>query len=352
MPSTAFVESASPPGWGKLVALDKVLVVLAAIKGLVISPFLLGLEPTSIVGVLNGIERPFLVFLFRVAEVFMPFSRVASRAGVSSRDATFPSRDPNRTIAVRVHEPPTVAPDAPLIMWAHGGGLFLGSAVGEDVLARYFAARLGATTVSVEYRRAPEYVWPCAIHDCIDAACALKASYAPGRKLIVAGMSAGGYLAIQTALELAHVEQPHVGGCHVHAHAAIAPMVGPFNHFPSIWARWRLGLFPYRQICFGWSTFLRDAPCPHEWDWRVSSLLASDEQLRATCPGVVTYHVGRAHIRLGRPAACTLNRRPERAYSIVHALHALHPRSPSHQLPIRSAEATRDRASSLTLTGV
>jgi acetyl esterase/lipase len=67
-------------------------------------------------------------------------------------------------------------------------------------------------------------------------------------------------------------------------------MVGPFAHFPSVAVNWPLALFPHRAIHFGWSEMLRSHPRPHEWDWRVSSLLASDETLRRTSPGIVTYH--------------------------------------------------------------
>lgn len=173
---------------------------------------------------LTWIERPFLIFAFWVAGALLPFARLASRVGVQSRDDALPSREPGRAIAVRVHEAPQNGPDAPVVLWFHGGGLFLGSARGEDVLARYFAARLKATVVSVDYRLTPEYPWPSALDDCEDSARAAATRW-PRRPMLVASMSAGGYYAIQLALVLAHAASSDAAPVDVRGHVAIAPMV-------------------------------------------------------------------------------------------------------------------------------
>ena len=74
------------------------------------------------------------------------------------------------------------------------------------------------------------------------------------------------------------------------AHAAIAPMVGPFAHFASVASNWCLAIFPHRAIHFGWASLLKSHPHPHEWDYQVSSMLASDAQLSRSSPAIVTYH--------------------------------------------------------------
>ena len=160
----------------------------------------------------------------------------------------------------------------------------LGNATGEAVLYRFFATRLAATVVSVGYRMVPEHRWPACIDDCEDVALSLVADPAyRNHRFVLAGMSAGGYLAIQLSLALARA------GVRVDGHVAVAPMVGPFAHFESVVANHNLALFPPRYILWSWSEFLKDTS-PHEWDWRVSALLASDEQLATTSPGIVTYH--------------------------------------------------------------
>lgn len=130
----------------------------------------------------------------------------------------------------------------------------------------------------------PEHRFPACLDDCEDAARALLTDPAyRGHRFVVAGMSAGGYLAIQTSLQLAQ------SGLRCDAHVAIAPMVGPFAHFYSVPKNWWLSLFPPRSILWAWSHFLRGTE-PHTWDWRVSALLATDEQLSKTSPGIVTFH--------------------------------------------------------------
>lgn len=288
------IDVTAPRRLRDLHLLDIILVIVAQVKALLISPYLFGQSDASIMHMLKWVERPFLVFAFWLAEITLPFARMAKRAGVESRDEVLQSREPQRGIAVRVHEAQNLGQGAPLILWFHGGGLFLGSAKGEDVLARYFAARLGATVVSVEYRLTPEHAWPSALDDCVDAARAAARRW-PSRPILLAGMSAGGYYAIQLALALAQAEQEaapaSAGAClDVRGHVAIAPMVGPFSHFESVGSAWTLALFPHRAIHFGWAKLMRSLPLPHLWDWRVSALLASDAQLKSTSPGIVTFH--------------------------------------------------------------
>jgi acetyl esterase/lipase len=166
----------------------------------------------------------------------LPFGWTGTWAGVQSRDDALASREPGRSIAVRVHTLPNGASSETIVLWMHGGGMFMGSAAGEDALARFFCARLSTMVVSVAYRKAPEFAHPAALHDVLDAATALLAAH-PHARLLLAGMSAGGYYAIQAALAL---------GSKVVGHDAIAPMVGPFAHFLSVPRNDPISLFPAR----------------------------------------------------------------------------------------------------------
>ena len=142
--------------------LDRVLVLLAVIKSLVVSPFMYGTSDANVMRALWTVERPFLTFAFWLAEVLLPFSRVARRAGVRTRDGAMPSRDVGRTIPVRVHEVPGAAADAPVVMWMHGaqrahgdGGRERGRSRGPPVrpLSPMEPARLPALLIGAAVRQ-------------------------------------------------------------------------------------------------------------------------------------------------------------------------------------------------------
>ena len=207
---------------------DLFVLMLAQFKVMLTGPYAFGHSRAAALECVRRIERPFLELAFLIAQLFLPMGWYGW-FNTESEDVSVPSREPERRIPVRVIEPKAKAKGGPglnterplLILWMHGGGLFMGSARGEGVLYRYYAARLRATVVSIEYRLVPEHRFPAALDDCEDVARALlsEARYR-GHRFVVAGMSAGGYLSIPLSLALAHA------GVHVDAHVAIAPMVG------------------------------------------------------------------------------------------------------------------------------
>lgn len=92
-----------------------------------------------------------------------------------------------------------------LIVFYHGGGFVLGSRASHDSAVRALAIASGADVLSVEYRMAPEHVFPAAVDDAI-AAFRFAVDKAPEwgldpRKIAVAGDSAGGNLSAVVALE-------------------------------------------------------------------------------------------------------------------------------------------------------
>ncbi len=108
--------------------------------------------------------------------------------------------------SVRVHRPLTApAMNAgerrPGILYLHGGGLIIGSAVQGDPLCRRFADELGAVAASVGYRLPPEHPYPAPLDDCYAALqwLAAQPDVDPARIAII-GLSAGGGLAASLAL--------------------------------------------------------------------------------------------------------------------------------------------------------
>ncbi len=104
--------------------------------------------------------------------------------------------------------------DRPAIVYMHGGGFVLGSAATDLLLPAQLCASLGAVVVSVDYRLAPEFPFPAAIHDCYAAlewvaARASTLGVDPGR-IAIAGVSAGAGLAAGVALRARDLGGPQI----------------------------------------------------------------------------------------------------------------------------------------------
>ncbi|WP_406690134.1 alpha/beta hydrolase [Saccharopolyspora sp. ID03-671] len=120
---------------------------------------------------------------------------------IATEDRTIPG--PAGSIPVRIYTPAGEGP-APVIVYFHGGGWVVGDVEICDRPVRQIANRSGAVVVSVDYRLAPEHVYPAAFDDCY-AATAWVAAHAAElggdpRLVATAGDSAGGNLAAAVAL--------------------------------------------------------------------------------------------------------------------------------------------------------
>lgn len=109
-------------------------------------------------------------------------------------------------IGVRMYRPAgTDSSDVlPALVWYHGGGWLLGDLDSHDGVCRRFANAVRCRVISVDYRMAPEHVFPAAVDDCAAAtkfvfenAAALGVD---AGKIAVGGDSAGGNLAAVMAL--------------------------------------------------------------------------------------------------------------------------------------------------------
>ena len=100
-------------------------------------------------------------------------------------------------ILVRRYRPAAIATQT-RIFYIHGGGFVVGSLESHDAICAEIAHAAKAELVSIDYRLAPEHVWPAAFDDCFKV---LQWLLADGRPLVVAGDSAGGNLAAGMALK-------------------------------------------------------------------------------------------------------------------------------------------------------
>jgi acetyl esterase/lipase len=102
------------------------------------------------------------------------------------------------------------------VVYFHGGGWVLGSAISDDPLCRDLCVRSEAMIISVDYRHAPEARFPAAANDAY-AATSWIAEHAselggiPGQ-IVVAGWSAGANLAAVTAVMARDLGGPRIIG--------------------------------------------------------------------------------------------------------------------------------------------
>jgi acetyl esterase len=100
-------------------------------------------------------------------------------------------------IGARVYTPEGAGPH-PVVMFFHGGGWVICSLDTHDNVARAICRDAAAVVVSVDYRMAPEFRYPTAVHDCFAATkwVADNASSLGGdaSRLALCGDSAGGNL--------------------------------------------------------------------------------------------------------------------------------------------------------------
>jgi acetyl esterase len=110
---------------------------------------------------------------------------------------------PDGEIPVRVIRPE--GPVRALYLHIHGGGWILGDAEMGDVANVQLADEHGLAVLSVDYRLAPEHPYPAGPDDCQAAAAWLLdkgASELGADRLLIGGESAGGHLALVTALRV------------------------------------------------------------------------------------------------------------------------------------------------------
>lgn len=141
----------------------------------------------------RNVERPTLRFVGSQPILRQIFALTAPLGAMIPRDMV-PQKDTNGALWFT---PPEVGPDAPLLMYIHGGGFTIGSPHTHAALVAHLARSAGMRAVSISYRLAPEHPFPAARNDAIAAYDRLVAAGTP--PVAVCGDSAGGCLALQVA---------------------------------------------------------------------------------------------------------------------------------------------------------
>ncbi|KAJ5172244.1 hypothetical protein N7492_004837 [Penicillium capsulatum] len=126
----------------------------------------------------------------------------------------------------------------PVYLNIHGGGFAVCDATIDDPFCSSWAVRTGMLVISLSYRKAPRYPFPCATHDVASLARAILGD--PGLpidldRVTIGGSSAGGNLALSAA------QLPGLKGI-VKAAISYYPIVD-FGHNPT----YKLDARPYRN---------------------------------------------------------------------------------------------------------
>lgn len=136
-----------------------------------------------------------------VKDIMAEYKIATPASNVDTMGKDIPAEGSN--IHVRVYTPKSTGP-FPIVVYYHGGGFVIANLDVYDASARSLADKLGAVVVSVAYRLAPEHKFPVAHNDAftaykwvVDNAASLKGD---AKKIAVAGESAGGNLALNTAI--------------------------------------------------------------------------------------------------------------------------------------------------------
>nr|ACD89056.1 lipase [Pseudomonas syringae] len=129
---------------------------------------------------------------------------------VDSYDLRIPARDGFSLRARLYRRPGLEVGPLPVVVYFHGGGYVIGSLDSHDALCRRLAALGNFALLAVDYRLAPEWVFPTAVHDACDAVNWLLQDGAnhglDASRVAFAGDSAGGTLS--AVLSILAVREP------------------------------------------------------------------------------------------------------------------------------------------------
>ncbi|MGQ0630052.1 MAG: alpha/beta hydrolase [Sporichthyaceae bacterium] len=105
-------------------------------------------------------------------------------------------------VPTRRFDPPGVTPSPAdgVILYFHGGGWVVGSPRSHRPFCERLCAGTGLAVLAADYRLAPEHPFPAAFEDCLAVYRAVRAAGTPAERIVLAGDSAGGALALAVAM--------------------------------------------------------------------------------------------------------------------------------------------------------
>ncbi len=180
---------------------------------------------------------------------------------------------PAGPVAMRLYEPRHGTWPHPVLVYFHGGGWVIGDLDTHDVVCRQLCVASGCAVLSVDYRLAPEYPFPAAVHDCHAAVRWLRDQGAAhgldATRLALGGDSAGGNLAAVTAIAMRDA-----GELPAQLQLLVYPATDMRAMAPSHTSNGQGFVLTSDTIAYFRRHYIAD---PAAWsDWRASPLLAAD----------------------------------------------------------------------------
>ena len=124
-------------------------------------------------------------------------------SGVATEYATVQANDVDIPIRIYTPEAKVLTP-VPVFYYIHGGGFLAGRPEVVEEMCKLMVQNTGCVSVQVDYRLAPEHLFPSAVDDCYAVLQWIYANVAQfggdAEKIIISGDSAGGNLATVCAM--------------------------------------------------------------------------------------------------------------------------------------------------------
>ena len=98
--------------------------------------------------------------------------------------------------------------NSPVVLYFHGGGYVMGSALSHRALTERLAVAVGGRVLAVNYRLAPEHPFPAATDDALASYRWLLGQGVAPSNIVVAGDSAGGGLTIAALVAIRDAGEP------------------------------------------------------------------------------------------------------------------------------------------------
>lgn len=163
---------------------------------------------------------------------------------------------------LRLFSPLNASASLPAVMYYHGGCFISGGFETHDNQLRQLAFYSGCRVIAVQYRLAPEHRYPAA-HDDAERAAILVRQHAgtlgiDATKITLAGDSAGGHIALVTALRL-----KACGGWRPARLLLIYPMLDATAYFESYTRNGLDYIITRETLLTGYDAYLENTPRQH-----------------------------------------------------------------------------------------
>lgn len=137
----------------------------------------------------------------KLTDAAAPLLLTSETASVTTQAMDIPAPD-GHVLPARLYRPPD---PCGLLVFLHGGGFTTGSLASADPVCRMLAHYAGVRVLSVGYRLAPEHPYPAGLDDAVTAYGFVldnraRLGLATDERIAVGGDSAGGNLALETAI--------------------------------------------------------------------------------------------------------------------------------------------------------